>query len=67
MKRITLFTLGRFAVLAVLLHAGAAGAEELTIALLSEATVDDTVVTLDQIARITGGSAGLRKRLRSLT
>lgn len=37
-----------------------------TITLLPQATVDDCVVTLEQVAKLTGGSAYLRKRLARL-
>jgi hypothetical protein len=37
-----------------------------TVTLRSEAVVDDTVVTLDQIARLSGGTEALRRRLGKL-
>jgi flagellar basal body P-ring formation protein FlgA len=63
------------AVMAVLLQAplailqaqqDAADPRQVTIALLAEAVVDDTIVTLDQIAKLSGGSPALRKRLGKL-
>jgi Chaperone for flagella basal body P-ring formation len=44
----------------------AADARTVTITLRAEATVDDTIVTLDQIAKIAGGSETQRKRLGKL-
>jgi flagella basal body P-ring formation protein FlgA len=41
-------------------------ARTVTVTLRSEAVVDDTIVTLDQIARLTGGTEALRKRLGKL-
>jgi flagella basal body P-ring formation protein FlgA len=68
MKRISPLTLGRFAALALLLQATIASAQEteLIVTLLPEAVVDDTIVTLDQIAKLSGGSPALRRRLGKL-
>lgn len=63
MKRTIIPIVARCAVLSAFLHCAAAQAQELSITMLPDATVDDTVVTLDQITRIIGGSAAQRKRL----
>jgi flagellar basal body P-ring formation protein FlgA len=74
MKRTMSFALIPLAVLAFLLHGALASvhaqhapdARAVTVTLHSEATVDDTIVTLDQIAKLTGGSEAQRKRLGKL-
>jgi flagellar basal body P-ring formation protein FlgA len=68
MKSKNLLTLSRFAALALLLQTSIAAAQEkeLTVTILSDAVVDDTIVTLDQIAKLSGGSPELRKRLGKL-
>ncbi len=68
MKRITPLTLSRFAALAVLLHASIAAAQEkdVIVTMLPNAVVDDTIVTLDQIAKLSGGTPALRTRLGKL-
>jgi flagella basal body P-ring formation protein FlgA len=68
MNRITPSALIRVIVLAVLLQTAAATvqAQEVIVTLLPDAIVDDTIVTLDQIAKLSGGSTALRKRLGKL-
>lgn len=68
MNRISPLTLSRFTVLAVLLQASLAAAQEpeLTVTLLPDAIVDDSIVTLEQIAKLSGGTPAMRKRLGKL-
>lgn len=69
MKRIGSPIAGLLLALAALQVAGPASAQTagpVTITLLPEVTVDDCVVTLEQVAKLTGGPAYLRKRLARL-
>ena len=72
MNRTTRLALIRFAALALLLQAPLAAVHAqydprpVVVNLLPEAVVDDTIVTLDQIAKLSGGSETLRKRLGNL-
>ena len=75
MTRRRFFTAGWLALLACCLQASsavvnaqwlAAGTERVTIVLFPEAVIDDSLVNLGQIARLSGGPDALRKRLEKL-
>lgn len=74
MKPMTSYALIRVAGLTLLVQGSLApvhaqyapNSRAVTITLRAEATVDDTVVTLDQIAKLSGGSQSQRKRLGKL-
>src|SRR5437588_850639 len=69
MKRLSVFEICVFFALGM----NSAGAQDLsfssepvTVFLASEAVVDDTLITLDQVAKLRGGSELLRRRLEKL-
>jgi flagella basal body P-ring formation protein FlgA len=75
MTRRTLLTLAGFALLTLWLSGASAAlmaqrpadvGEPVTIVLLAEAVIDDTLITLDHIAKLSGGPDTLRQRLAKL-